>query len=159
MEACNLIESLVGTPPTNVTKTETTLGEVEKRLSSLEKSLPNALDNASQINESIESINRRITVLEVSNIHDNRNLRIGKLEEAMETLSSSFSSLGFKKEKAFVGKEQKFMYVPKVSKPKPHNVLKIDKTFSETKSDLHVESSGVPKAPVVTSCVLDEVID
>jgi hypothetical protein len=39
-------------------------------------------------------------------------LRIGKLEESMETLSSIFSSLEFKKEKAFVGKEQKFMYVP-----------------------------------------------
>ena len=52
------------------------------------------------------------------------------------------------------------MYVPMVSKPKPHNVLKIDKIFSETKSDLHVESSsGVPKVPIVTSCVLEEVID
>jgi hypothetical protein len=33
----------------------------------------------------------------------------------METLSSIFSSVKFKKDKAFVGKEQKFMYVPKVS--------------------------------------------
>ena len=80
LEACNLIESLVGIPPTNVTKTEITLGEVEKRLSSLEKSLPNFLDNASQINESIESINKRTTVLEASNTLDNRDLRIGKLE-------------------------------------------------------------------------------
>ena len=56
LEACNLIESLAGIPPTNVTKTEITLEDVEKRLSSLEKSLPNFLDNASQINESIESI-------------------------------------------------------------------------------------------------------
>ena len=77
----------------------------------------------------------------------------------METLSSTFSSLKFKRENTFVGKEQKFMYVPKVPKPKPHSVRKIDKTFSETKSDLHVESySEVPKAPIVTSCVLDEEI-
>ena len=158
LEACNLIESIVGMPPTNATKTEITLGDVEKRLSSLEKSLPNALDNASQINESIESINRRITVLEVSNIHDNRNLRIGKLEEAMETLSSTFSSLGFKKEKAFVGKEQKFMYVPKAPKPKTCDMFKIDKTFSSTKSDLHVESSsGMSKILDATSGVLEEV--
>jgi hypothetical protein len=40
-------------------------------------------------------------------------------EESMETLSSIFSSLKFNKEKAFVGKEQKFMYVLKVSVPKP----------------------------------------
>jgi hypothetical protein len=111
---------------------------INKKPSSLEKSLPNLLDNASQVNESIESINKRITVLEASIIHDNQNLRIGKLVEAMETLSSTFSSLKFKREKAFVGKEQKFMYVPKVSIPKPHNVLKIDKTFSATKNDLHV---------------------
>jgi hypothetical protein len=84
LEACNLIESLVGVPPINVVKTKITLEEVIKKLSSLEKSLPNLLDNTSHINESIESINKRITVLEASIIHDNQNLRIGKLEEAME---------------------------------------------------------------------------
>jgi hypothetical protein len=119
LEACTLIESLVGVPPIHVVKTEITLEEVIEKLNSLEKSLPNLLDNASQVNESIESIGKRITVLEASTIHDSQNLRIGKLEESMETLSSIFSSLKFKKEKAFVGKEQKFMYVPKVFVPKP----------------------------------------
>jgi hypothetical protein len=53
----------------------------------------------------------------------------------------------------FVGKEQKFMYVPKVSALKPQHVIKIGKTFSSTKSDLQVESfSG-------TSKELTEVID
>jgi hypothetical protein len=118
--------------------------------------LPNLLDNASQVNESIERINKRITILEASIIHDNQNLRIGKLEESMETLSSIFYSLKFKREKAFVGKEQTFIYISKVSIPKPHNVLKIDKTFSANKSDLHVESSSVP---IVTSCALKEVIN
>ena len=46
-----------------------------------------SLDNTSQVNESIESINKRITVLDASNTHDSINLRICKLEEAMETLS------------------------------------------------------------------------
>jgi hypothetical protein len=93
-------------------------------------------------------------------MHDNQNLRIGKLEEAMENLSSTFSSLKFKREKAFVGKEQKFMYVPKVFIPKPQNVLKISKTFSASKSDLQVESSlGASKVPIVTSCVFEEAID
>ena len=156
MEACNIIEILVGIPPTNVVKIEITLEDVIERLSSLEKSLPNYLDNASQINESIESVNKRITVSEASNTHDSINLRIGKLEEAMETLSSTFSSLGFKKEKAFVGKEQKFMYVHKAPKLKPHNIFEIDKTFSTTKSGLHVESCrGVSKVPILTSCVLE----
>jgi hypothetical protein len=154
LEACTLIENLVGVPPINVVKTEITLEEVIEKLNCLEKSLPNLLNNASQVNESIGSISKRITVLEASTIHDSQNLRIGKLEESMETLSSIFSSLKFKKEKAFVGKEQKFMYVSKVSVPKPQNVFKIGKTFSSTKSDLHVESSsGASKVPIVTSGV------
>jgi hypothetical protein len=160
LEASNLIEILVRVPPINVVKTEITLEEVIKKLSSLEKSLPNLLDNASQVNELIESINKRITILETSTIHDNQNLRISKLEESMETLSLILASLKFKKKKAFVRKEQKFMYVPKVSIPRPQNVLKIDKIFSATKSGLHVESSlGVSKVPIVTSCVFEKAID
>ena len=54
----------------------------------------------------------------------------------MEILSLIFSSLKFKKEKAFIGKEQKFIYVPKVSVPKPQHIFKIGKTFSSTKSNL-----------------------
>jgi hypothetical protein len=63
LEACNLIKSLVGVPPIDVVKTEITLEEVMKKLSSLEKSLPNVLDSTSQVNESIGSINKRITAL------------------------------------------------------------------------------------------------
>jgi hypothetical protein len=47
LEACTLIESLVGVPPIHVVKTEVTLEEVLEKLSSLEKSLPKILDNAS----------------------------------------------------------------------------------------------------------------
>jgi hypothetical protein len=122
--------------------------------------LSNLLDNASQVNESIESIGKRIIVLEASTIHDSQNFRIGKLEEYRETLSSIFCSLKFKKEKAFVGKEQKFMYIPKVSIPRPSNIFKGNKTFSATKSGLHIESSsGVSKVPIVKSCVFEETID
>jgi hypothetical protein len=160
LEACTLIESLVGVPYINVVKTEITLEEVIEKLSSLEISLPSLLDNASQVNESIESIGKRITVLKASTIHDSQNLRIGKLEESMETLSSIFSSLKFKNDKAFVGKEQKFMYVPNVSVPKPQNVFKIGKTFSSNKRDLQVESSsGAPKVPIVTSGIFEETIN
>jgi hypothetical protein len=78
----------------------------------------------------------------------------------METLSLIFSSLKFKKEKAFAGKEQKFMYVPKVSVPKPRYVFKIGKTFSSTKSDLQVESSlGTSKVPSVVSGDLEETVE
>jgi hypothetical protein len=159
LEACTLIESLVGVPPIHIVKTEITLEEVLEKVGSLEKSLPNILDNTSRVNEAIESISKRITVLEASTTLDSQNLRIGKLEESIETLSSIFSSL-IKKEKAFVGKEQKFMYVPKVSVPKPQHVFKIGKNFSSTKSDLQVESSsGTYKVPSVVSGDLEETID
>jgi hypothetical protein len=95
LEACTLIESLVGVPPIHVVKTKVTLDEVLEKLSSLEKSLPNILDNTSQVNELIENIGKRITALETSTTLDSQNLRIGKLEESMETLSSIFSSLKF----------------------------------------------------------------
>jgi hypothetical protein len=102
----------------------------------------------------------RITVLEASTTLDSQNLRIGKLEESMETLSLIFSSFKFKKEKAFVGKAQKFMYVPKVYVPKPQHVFKIGKTFSSTKSDLQVESSlGTSKVPSAVSGALEETVD
>jgi hypothetical protein len=68
------------------------------------------------------------------------------------------SSLKFKKEKVFVGKEQKFMYVPKVSALKPQHVLKIGKSLSSTKGDLQVESSsGTSKEPteVIDASSLD----
>jgi hypothetical protein len=160
LEACTLMEGLVGVPPIHVVKTEITLEEAIEKLGSLEKSLPNILDNASQVNEAIESIGKRITILEASTTLDSQNLRIGKIEESMETLSSIFSSLKFKKEKTFVGKEQKFMYVPKASVPKSQHVFKIGTTFSSIKSDLQVESSsGTSKVPSVVSGDLEETVD
>src|SRR3954470_23762133 len=141
LEAYTLIESLVGVPPTNVVKTEPTIEKASKRLDSLEKIVPNLLNDAIQTNELIGSVNKRITVLEDSIANDDRTFRIGKLEEAMKTLSLTFSSLGFKKEKAFVGKEQRFMHVPKIPKSRTWD-FKLDKTFSSTKSVLHIESSS-----------------
>jgi hypothetical protein len=49
-----------------------------------------------------------------------------------------------------VGKEQKFMYVSKVPKPKNYYRPKIDKTFSTTMGDL---DNGASKVPSATSCV------
>ena len=157
LEACNIIESLVGTPPTKDIKVEITLEDVINKLDSMEKFFPNFLDYIGKTNESIATINERITVLEDNNIHDTQNHRIDELEEAIETLSSTFTSLKSKKEKVYVGKEQKFMYVPKVPKPKTHYELKIDKTFSTVKGN--ETPPGTSKIPIVTSCVLEEAFD
>jgi hypothetical protein len=65
-EACNIIESLVGTPPTKDIKIEITLEDVINKLDSMEKFFPNFLDCLGKTNESIAIINDRITVLEDS---------------------------------------------------------------------------------------------
>jgi hypothetical protein len=52
-----------------------------------------------------------------------------------------------------VGREQKFIYVPKVPKPKTN----YDKTFSMVKGSSNNETPpGTSKIPIVTSCVLEE---
>jgi hypothetical protein len=48
------------------------LEEVLEKLSSLEKRLPNVLDNVSRVNELIESIGKRITILEASTTLDSQ---------------------------------------------------------------------------------------
>ena len=124
LEASCIIESLVGIPPVNEAKIEISLEDVMKKLEAIEKNLPSVetklrilLDNTDKLDKSLGGINERIAVLETCAIHDNQTHRIGELEEAMGTLGSTFSSLKFK-EKVYVGKEQKFMYVSKVPKPK-----------------------------------------
>ena len=154
-EACNLIEGLVGIPPIKDTKTETTLEDVMKKLDSIEKNLPNFLDNISKINESVVSINKRITVLEDSDTQITHGNRIGELEEVMETLRSTFSSLNSKNEKAFVGREKKFIYVPKMPKPMFSGVSKVSKSFETINGNLHNESlSSLSKVP---SCFFEEI--
>src|SRR3954451_1761527 len=79
MEAYALVEILVGVPPTNVAKTETTLEEVVKRLDSFEKNVPSLLHEVTQTNELIGSIHERNTLIESIIAHDDRTLRIVKL--------------------------------------------------------------------------------
>jgi hypothetical protein len=113
LEACTLIESLVGVPPIHVVKTEITLEEVIEKVGSLEKSLPNILDDASRVNEAIESIGKRITVLEASTTLDSQNLRIGKLEESMEILSSISLLLSLRRRKLLVEKSKNLCMFPR----------------------------------------------
>ena len=78
----------------------------------------------------------------------------------MKTLISTFSSLSSKKEKTFIGREQKFIYVPKVPKPMLSDVSKVSKTFGTVNGRLYNEiSSGLPKVPIVSSCFVEEVVD
>ena len=102
----------------------------------MEKNLPGLLGNANKVGESLSNINRRITVLEASAIHGDQNFRIGELEEAIDTLSSTFTSIKAKRQKAPVGKGKNFMYVPKVFKPKPPDVVETEKMVSKPEGKL-----------------------
>ena len=44
----------------------------------------------------------------------------------MDALSTTFSSFKIKKKEAPIGKGPKFMYVPKVSEPKPNHIDKLN---------------------------------
>ena len=61
---------------------------------------------------------------------------IGELEEAFDTLSSMFVSIKAKRQKAPIGKGKKFMYVPKVFKPKPPDVVETEKMVSKPEGEL-----------------------
>src|SRR3954447_8659783 len=78
IEAYTLIEILVGVPPTNVVKSELSIEEASKRLDSLEKIMPNLLNDAIRTNELIGSVSKRITVLEDGIGNNDRTFRIGK---------------------------------------------------------------------------------
>ena len=125
------------------------LETIEKIFPSIEAKLEMLLDKTDELDKSLGEIDERISVLGTCAVHDDQINRIDELEKAMGTLGSTFSSLKFK-EKAYVGKEQKFMYVPKMPKPKNYYELKIDKTLSTTMGNFDNRAS---KIPIATSCV------
>ena len=149
LEARNIIESLVGVPPIKTLETEVTLEDIMNRLNAMEKNLPTPLD-ISEMDESIVKIDKRVTILEANNTKDNQNLRIGDLEEAMETISSTFSSLKFKSKKVPSGKEQRFIYVPKAPKPR---------TNDATKGDANEATLEILKVPIMKNSVLGNTFD
>jgi hypothetical protein len=152
LEASCIIESLFEIPPVNEVKIETSLEDVMKKLETIEQNLPSIdttlgalLDSTDKLDKSLGGINEKIAILESCAIYDNQTQRISELEEAIGTLGSTFSSIKFR-EKAYVGKEQKFMYVSKVPKPKNYYRPKIDKALSTTMDN------GAFKIPNVTNC-------
>ena len=107
-EACNLIESLVGTPPFKDIKTKITLADVIRKLDSMERKLPNFVDNISKMNESVVSINGRITVLEASDTQVTHGNRICELEDVMETLRL-FLLLALRRKKLLLRKSKIYL--------------------------------------------------
>ena len=113
--------SLVRTAPINEPKTEAIMEHVMERLDFLEKNFPSMnwtteidkklLDISSNIEVSLKHINRKINNLETNKGKNDQNLRISKLEEIMDAVGATFSSLKIKKKEVPAGRGPKFTYV------------------------------------------------
>ena len=64
-----------------------------------------------------------VKAIETMKASENQPSRIDKIEEVIETLGSTLSSLKTKKGEATVGKKPKFIYVPKNPQPKTNSVI------------------------------------
>ena len=108
----------------------------------------------------------------------NQPSRIDKIDEVIETLGSTLSSLKIKKGEATVGKKPKFIYVPKNPRSKPNLPINEEggsKTTKEVSSlnqnDQSAKKSTILDSPSVinkfvlksppkrTSCTIEEIFD
>jgi hypothetical protein len=101
-----LIESLGGSPPINVAKTEITLEEVVKRLDSLEKSLPNLLFDAIHTNELIGGINKKLLFWRVALQMMIELLELVKLKKLWKLRAQLFPLLVSKRRELLLGKNK-----------------------------------------------------
>ena len=124
-EALNVMENLVGIPPITVTKDEVTLAHIMSKLEKIELEMPsmskiNEVDRRIQgnLNRLDSSMHRIYKTLETLKSHDMDPSRIDKIEDSIETLGTTLSSIKTKKVETPANKEPKFIYVPKVPKTK-----------------------------------------
>ena len=119
LEPMNAIESLVGAPPINDTKTKITLEDIMERFDTLENNIPsmskiNEMDkkidnNFNRVNGYIRNSTKIVKSLHSPKDHSER---IIKLEETFETLGATLSSFKPKKEATTKDKGPKFIFVP-----------------------------------------------
>src|SRR3954462_15616535 len=85
----------------------------------------NELDRRIQwnLNRLDSSMHKIVKTLETIKFHDLDPSRIDKIEEIIDTLGTTFSSNKTKKVETPARKEPKFIYVPKVPRPKKIHLL------------------------------------
>ena len=104
LEALNVMENLVGTPPMSEIKTEFTLGNVMERLDQIEKSMPRA-DRINFIDRKLHgsigkldvSLKKVANTLETFVAKDNHSSRIDKIEDVIDIVGITLSSVKAKK--------------------------------------------------------------
>ena len=119
LEALNVIESLVGNPHIDEIKTDVTLEHVLDRLDIIEKNMMNVqkqneldkklIDHVYKLDGAIKNISKRVKIIETIKANENQPSRIDKIEEVIETLGSTLSSLKTKKVETSVGNKIKFI--------------------------------------------------
>ena len=78
------------------------------------------IDHVDKLDGAIKNISKRVKIIETMKANENQPSRIDKIEEVIETLGSTLSSLKTKKVETTVGKKPKLIYVPKKPQHKPN---------------------------------------
>src|SRR3954465_2580030 len=142
-EDLNVIENLVGSLPIASIKEDITLVHIMRKLEKIELEMPsinkiNELDRKIQgnFNRLDNSMHKIVKTLETIKSLDVESSRMEKIEEVIETLGTTFSSIKIKKDETPAKEEPKFVHVPKVprAKHKPPIAKRVEtaKTLEET---------------------------
>jgi hypothetical protein len=187
-EALNVMENLVGIPPITVTKDEVTLAHIMSKLEKIELEMPsmskiNEVDRRIQgnLNRLDSSMHKIYKTLETLKSHDMDPSRIDKIEDIIETLGTTLSSIKTKKVETPANKEPKFIYVPKVPKTKVdppiakgnetvktlEEIPLLNRIRNETPIGLttfafvprSVMTRPLFESPLKTSCTIEELFD
>src|SRR3954468_10611152 len=157
-----------------------------KKLEKIELEMPsinkiNELDQKIQgnLNRQDSSMNKIVKTLETIKFLDVQSSRIDKIEEVINTLGTTFSSIKIKKEETPAKEEPKFVHVPKVPRAKPNppiakrveTVKTLEEApifnFNETPIDFSpfdfiprsIFIRSLFKRPLKTSCIIEELFD
>src|SRR3954470_7050166 len=184
-EALNVIENLVGSLPIVSIKEDITLAHIMRKLEKIKLEMPsidriNELDHKIQgnLNRLDNSMHKIVKTLEIIKSLDEKSSRIEKIEEVIETLGTTFSSIKTKRNETPVRKEPKFVCVPKVPRAKSTPIAKRVETvktleetpifdFNETPIDFP-PFDFIPRSifirplfekPIKTSCIIEKLFD
>src|SRR4051812_8746280 len=187
-EALNVIENLVGSLPIASIKEDITLAHIWRKLENIELDMLsinkiNELYHKIQgnLNRLDSSMHKIIKTLETIKFIDVESSRIDKIEEVINTLETTFSSIKIKKEETPAKEEPKFVHVPKVPRAKQNlpiakrveTVKTLEETpflikpFNETPIDFP-PFDFIPRSifirplfeiPHNTSCTIEELFD
>ena len=183
------MENLVGIPHVANTKDEITLAHIMSKLEKIETDMPgmvkiNEVDrkiqgNLNRLDSSISKINKTLESLKSK---EDDPSRIDKIEEVIDALGTTLSSIKTKKVETPVKKGPKFIYVPKVHQPKMNTpitkgneivktmeeVSLLDRIMNEPSIDL-TTFYFIPRSVITkplfespfkrTSCVIEELFD